>query len=809
MDSINNPINVIFLWHFHQPYYKDNFTGEMLMPWTRLHATKDYYYMGALLKNHPEIHATFNYSPSLLSQLEDYTGNYGALLKNEEFLSISDGKISKLSLEDKLFIIEKFFPACSSSNNFIEKSARFKQLYARLKTADGGGLEEKVDMFDTQDYLDIVVLFNLMWFDPVSIAEDEFLTALKNKDKKFTEEEKDRLIKEKIPQVLNKILPLITELTKNGQIELSASPYYHPILPLLCDTDIADFHDGIKLPMPFRHPEDADYQIKSALDYFSGKLKYKVKGMWPSEGSVSEKALKLFMDNDINWIATDEEILENSIGTNLKDLRLRKLLYRPYIIKRNGKFLYIFFRDKELSDLIGFKYSNYEPKAAAEDLINNLKNIALSLQNYDKNGLSAIPIILDGENAWEYYKNNGYDFFNYLYESLTENSKIIKTLTVSEYIKKTEETLKIMDAELESGAYENGKTGIKIKPFFDIKWNADPDKYNEFDNSKIYNIPMIYPGSWINHDFRIWIGDKEDNRAWDILSKTRDYLLQKDKKAAYADDKNAVTAAVMKENGSGADYKAAWEQIFIAEGSDYNWWYGEDRTSGIDEEYDFLYRTHLINVYKFLNETPPDEYFIPLLEGKKAVKPNMDIVSYIYPEIDGIADNYFEWLGSAVFFPSILSGKAMAHTDRFIRKMQYGFNEENFFMRFDFFKKDYSELSGKALIIKFINTSEIEVKVEFNINNTLNLLINSPAIKAGKSAVKHNTNNVLNAAYNKILELSVKTFVLGVAPNNQIDFYAVLTYKDNPLAEIERFPVSGYFETTVPDANFEIVNWIV
>ncbi len=809
MDPIN-PINAIFLWHFHQPYYKDNFTGEMLMPWTRLHGTKDYYFMGAILKNYPEIHATFNYSPSLLRQLDDYTVNYADFLKNEKFLSISDVKISELSIEDKLFIIEKFFSACSSSNNFIEKSTRFKQLYDRLKTSGGEGLEEKVELFDAQDYLDIIVLFNLMWFDPVSIAEDEFLTALKNKDKKFTEEEKSILIKEKIPQVLNKILPLITELAKNGQIELSSSPYYHPILPLLCDTDIADFHDGIKLPAPFRHPEDADYQIKSALDYFDGKLKYKVKGMWPSEGSVSEKALKLFIDNDINWIATDEEILENSIGTNLKDLRLRKLLYRPYIIKRNEKFLYIFFRDKGISDLIGFKYSNYKPKVAAEDLINNLKNIALSLQNYYKNGLSAVPIILDGENAWEYYKNNGYDFFNYLYKGLTENSKIIKTLTVSEYIKKTEETLKITDAELESGDCENGKTGIKIKPFFDIKWNADPDKYNEFDYSKIYNIPMIYPGSWINHDFRIWIGDKEDNRAWDILSKTRDYLLQKEKKTL-ADNNGALIASIQvnKEKVDSPDFKAAWEQIFIAEGSDYNWWYGEDRTSGIDEEYDFLYRTHLINVYKFLNETPPDEYFIPLLEGKKAVKPNMDIVSYIYPEIDGIADNYFEWLGSAVFFPSILSGKAMAHTDRFIRKMQYGFNEENFFMRFDFFKKDYSELLGKALIIKFINTSEIEVKVEFNINNTLNLLINSSVIKAGKSAVKHNTNNVLNAAYNKILELSVKTFVLGVAPNNQIDFYAVLTYKDNPLAEIERFPVSGYFETTVPDENFEIVNWIV
>jgi alpha-amylase/alpha-mannosidase (GH57 family) len=754
----------------------------MLMPWTRLHATKDYCFMGALLKNYPKIHAVFNYSPSLLRQLEDYTHNYKDMLKNEEFLSISDKKISELSPEDKLFIIENFFPACSSSKHFIEKSDRFKHLYYKLKTADAEGFEEKIDLFDLQGYLDIIVLFNLLWFDPVSINSDEFLTALKNKDKKFTEEEKDKLIREKIPQVLNKIFPLITGLAESGQVELSASPYYHPILPLLCDTDIADFHDGIKLPAPFRHPEDANFQIESAKKYFKEKLKYDIKGMWPSEGSVSERTLRLFTDNGLNWIATDEEILSNSIGINFSAPGNRKLLYRPYTVKRDGKYSYIFFRDKGLSDLIGFKYSNYEPKAAAEDLINNLNNIALSLQNYNENGLAVVTIILDGENAWEYYKNNGYDFFNYLYQGLSDNAETINTVTVSEYIKKAEEVLKSTGEA--AVPYEEGKTGVKIKQFLDIKWNPEPDP--EFDFSRIYNIPTIYPGSWINHNFRIWIGDREDNKAWDLLSKTRDYLIQKTKLFDKDKDKE--------------DLKAAWEQIFIAEGSDYNWWYGEDRTSGIDEQYDNLYRTHLINVYKFLKDNPPDDYYIPIIEKKRAVKPNLDIVSFIYPEIDGIAGNYFEWLGSAVYFPSIVSGKAMAHTDRFIRKMQYGFNKYNFFMRFDFFNKDYSELLGKTIIIKFINTTAVEIKLEFNSDNNLNLQLNSPTLKEGE---------IIKAAYKKILELSVQTFVLGIIPNQQLDFYAILTYKDNPLVEIERFPVNGYFETIVPDANFEIINWLV
>ena len=794
------------------------------MPWTRLHATKDYYFMAALLKKYPEVHAVFNYSPSLLVQLEDYIKNYANMLKNEKFLSISDKKITELSSEDKLFIIQGFFPACSSSNKFIEKSAMFSRFYERLKNAGTEALvEEKIKLFDSQDYLDIIVLFNLLWFDPISIESDDFLTVLKSKDKKFTEEEKNKLIREKIPEILNKIFPAIKSLSEAGQIELSASPYYHPILPLLCDTDIAGFHDGINIPKPFRHPEDAAYQIKSSLDYFGKQFGYKVKGMWPSEGSVSEMALKLFLDNGVSWVATDEEILSNSIGVNLSDLNSRKILYRPYVIQRGGRYLYIFFRDKALSDSIGFKYSNYEPKAAAADLINNLKNMALSLQNYDKNGLAVVPIILDGENAWEYYKNNGYDFFNFLYGGLSNNTDILKTVTFSEYIEKI------------GSAYENrDKTNLNDREahagqkFSDIKWNQDPFS-SDFDLSKIYNIPMIYPGSWINHNFRIWIGDREDNKAWNLLSQTRDYLIlqiQKNKNNKKSTDGlNAENIGSAGNAGlAGMDFKAALEQIYIAEGSDYNWWYGEDRTSGIDEKYDQLYRTHLINVYKFLNDNPPDEYYIPLIEEKMAVKPNLAIVSYIYPDIDGIADNYFEWLGSAVYFPSLLSGKAMAHTDRFIRKIQYGFNESAFFIRFDFLSdKNRSELPGKVIILKFTNPANIELKLEFNIDNSLNILLNYFAVN--KAANKKNeTRNIsssngsdnvygmhsdIKAAYKKIIEVSIPISALRVQPNNFLDFYAVLTYKDNLLAEIERFPVNGYFETVIPDKNFEIINWLV
>ncbi|MCL4322236.1 MAG: glycoside hydrolase family 57 protein [Deltaproteobacteria bacterium] len=798
-----NSVNVLFLWHFHQPYYKDNFTGEILMPWARLHATKDYYFMGAVLKNFPKVHATFNYSPSLISQLDEYNTGYRDALGKERFLNISNKKLSELSEEDKLFIIEKFFPACSSSNNFLEKSNRFKRLYYTLKDAcarETLGDEEKIELFSSQDYIDIIVLFNMLWIDPVSINSDEFLTGLKNKDKNFTEFEKDKLINEKIPGILNRIFPLLTELAGKGQIELSASPYYHPILPLLCDTNIAGFHGNgsLKLPQPFRHPEDADYQIKSAINYFSEKLNYKVEGMWPSEGSVSEKTLKLFIDNNIKWIATDEEILSNSIGLNFADLNNRKLLYRPYAIKRDNGYLYMFFRDKGLSDLIGFKYSSYKPGAAADDLINNIKNIAISLQNYNENGLAVIPIILDGENAWEYYKNNGYDFFNYLYEGLSneENARIINTMTVSGYLGKLEKTLNAADALNGNG----GSTDSKTHEFLDVKWKSPQD----FDFSKIYNIPTIYPGSWINHNFRIWIGDSEDNKAWDLLSKTRDYLIDKSK--LYAQRHNTIQkqGKIFDDRG----LRMAWEQIYISEGSDYNWWYGEDRTSGIDEEYDQLYRTHLINVYKFLNDNPPDDYYIPIIEEKRVIRPRLDMVSFINPKIDGFIDNYFEWLGSAVYFPSVLAGKAMAHTDRFIRKLFYGFNETTFFMRFDFLKKEDQDLQDKILKIEFINPAKFVINQEFYKKNSSNLSVSAGTLNDADNSLQKQKYGI-KAVFKNVLEMSVPISLLNVSPLNPIDFYVTLTYKNNPLEEIERFPVNGYFEAIVPGKNFEIINWLV
>ncbi len=791
-----NPVNVLFIWHFHQPYYRDNYTGEFLMPWTGLHATKDYYFMCAMIKKHPGIRATLNFSPSLLSQLEYYDKNYQDVLKNERFLSISNKKITELSIEDKLFIMDKFLPPCAMSNNFLEKSPRFKGLYERYKQAsskgDLGG-EDATLIFSTQEYLDIIILFNLLWIDPVSIESDDFLKFLKSKGRNFSESERDVLIREKIPGIINKIIPLLNELTASGQVELSGSPFYHPIIPLLCDTNIALFHDKINLPARFNHPEDADRQIKSSINYFKEKLNYDLKGMWPSEGSIGEKAASLFIENKIKWIATDEDILANSIGVDLSDLANRGLLYKPYVIKREHGYLYIFFRDRGLSDMIGFKYFNFSPDEAAEDLINNIKNIYVSLQKYNTMGISAIPIILDGENAWGYFKNNGYEFFDAVYKRLEENSDAIKTLTVSEYLNKLENTLNIDYNQ----ANNNGNYNYDFK---DIQFKNI--KMENYFCGNIYNISTVYPGSWINHDFKIWIGDEEDNKAWDLLLRTRDYL-------------SGIAGNEEPEKTDPA-LKSAWEQIYIAEGSDYNWWYGEDRTSGMDEEFDNLYRTHLINVFNFLNKPVPDDYNVPIMKGERTARMALDMVSFINPVMDGFVKNYFEWMGSAVYFPKTAAGKTMAHTRRLIKSFYFGFNESTLFIRYDILKTGFIDIESKMLRIDFINPAGYALEINFDGKDDDGFIKISGSLTTphkGAVDIKVNTDNnpinLISIFFKNVLEISIPLNLLNINPLTTIDFYSILTLKDNPLVEIERLPVIGYFESVVPDKKFEFHNWMV
>ncbi len=573
----DNQLYIAFLWHMHQPYYKDPLTGVYRLPWVRLHGIKDYYDMVAILKDFPGIYQTFNIVPSLLEQIMDYAdGNV-----KDNYLEMALYPAKDLNIEQKVFILENFFYA--NWDNMIRPFPRYWELLIkRGMNVSHTELERVSRYFTPADFLDLQVIFNLAWFDPMFRTEDGFLKELIKKGRGFTEEEKAILINKQM-ELMRMIIPEYRRMMERGQVELTTSPFYHPILPLLYDTNSARMAlPEIKLPQNrFSHPEDAVRQIAMAVEYHERAFGKRPEGMWPSEGSVSYEVIDAFIENGIKWIATDEGILERSIGIPLRDVRGRlndpKNLYQPYSIKDR---LSIIFRDHELSDLIGFIYSKWDSREAANDLIKRLKTIRAVLPK-DRNFI--VPIILDGENAWEHYKNDGRDFLLYLYDGLSKEGGI-KAATVSEYLK---------------------------------------------ENQPKKTLSRLFSGSWIASNFSIWIGHEEDNLAWDMLGETREDLA---KFSALHPD---------------TDYTRAWKSIYIAEGSDWWWWYGDEHVTETQEEFDELFRLNLMNVYKEMGKDIPSKLLLSILKEDRAIKPTIEPRGFITPRIDGEITNYYEWFNAA------------------------------------------------------------------------------------------------------------------------------------------------------------------
>ncbi|MBI5682535.1 MAG: glycoside hydrolase [Deltaproteobacteria bacterium] len=426
----NSPIHVAFLWHMHQPLYKDPVDGRYPLPWVRLHGTKDYYDMVHILERYPSIHQTVNIVPSLLEQLIDYTEGRA----KDRFLDVTTKPADILTLDDKRFLLDKFFFA--NWENMIMPFPRYWELLKKRGLHSyNGNFSEAIRYYAVQDFLDLQVLFNLAWIDPLLRDDDDFLKGLEKKGQYFTEDEKSRLI-EKQYDILKIIIHEYRKMQDLGIIELSTSPYYHPILPLLCDTDSArDAMPWVVLPNSrFVHPEDAMEQIAKGIRYHENVFGKKPAGMWPPEGGVSEDAVSLIARHGINWIATDERILEQSLGKHIRrDDNNRCLdphiLYKPYKMLKGGNEIAMVFRDRILSDLIGFVYSKWDAGKAADDLVERLLYIRESLGSEIEGHL--VTIVLDGENAWEYYKNDGNDFLNALYSKISSNN-LIKCVTIGE-----------------------------------------------------------------------------------------------------------------------------------------------------------------------------------------------------------------------------------------------------------------------------------------------------------------------------------------------------------------------------------------
>ena len=413
-------VRLAFLWHQHQPYYPDDVAGETPMPWVRLHGVKDYYGMALHLLEFPEMRCTINLVPSLLVQLQAYTDR-GA---SDRFLDVSRVPADALQESDCLFLLDHFFMA--NAEYMILPFPRYAELY-QLRNLGRNTAREALRRFNERDLRDLQVWFNLAWIHPLAVESDDTLRALRDKGRYYTEEDKIALL-DKQMEILRQVVPLHQQLADSGQVELTTTPFYHPILPLLFDKKLArEAMPDVKLPRySGGYPEDAELHVRRAVEFHTHAFGAAPRGMWPAEGSVCQAMLPLLAKHGIRWIATDEEILSPSTqGFVSRDehghVRNPEHLYRPYKVKEGEDELAIVFRDHALSDMIGFHYQRSDPNAAADSFVANLHGIGQAIQSDEP---ALVNVILDGENCWEHYPGGGVAFLRALYDRCTNTPGI-------------------------------------------------------------------------------------------------------------------------------------------------------------------------------------------------------------------------------------------------------------------------------------------------------------------------------------------------------------------------------------------------
>jgi alpha-amylase/alpha-mannosidase (GH57 family) len=577
-----------FLWHMHQPFYKDLWTGEYKLPWTRLHALKDYAGMVEILAEFPQVRQTFNLVPSMLVQIEEYAAG----IASDPFLDCAVTPAEDLTESQLVFIRRYFFQA---SERLIDRYPRYREVR---------------EARDLQSIRDLQVLSQLVWFDEDLLARDQELIDLVRKGRDYSREDQATMAR-KQRESLERVLPTYREFAARRQIEISTTPFYHPILPLICDSDIAAVsHPGVALPRTFRYPEDAREQLLRARTYMRDKLGIEPQGLWPSEGSISDEALGLAADCGFQWAASDNGVLGRTLNQNAGV----DLTYCSYRWQQDGREIQLLFRDHFLSDLIGFEYQHMPAVDAAEHFLTKIREN--TRQNNPGRDM-LVPIILDGENAWEWYESNGRPFLRELYQRIS-NDPEMEAVTISEALTRFEPRVL------------NG----------------------------------VVPGSWISANFDIWIGAEEDNLAWEYLLDARE-----------AFDNARDVSPEMRE--------LAYEEILIAEGSDWNWWYGPEHSSDNRLEFDQLYRDHLSNVYRALGMTPPEALSHPILKSSNSQSGELHEPPQnpIHATLDGKITSIFEWSGAGRYRPDLRSG-AM-HGDPPVRELFYGTNDQELFVRLD------------------------------------------------------------------------------------------------------------------------------
>ena len=537
-------LNVVLFWHMHQPEYRDLRTGRYQQPWTYLHAIKDYVDMVAHLEEIPEARAVVNFVPTLLEQIDDYAKQIEGYLNNctalrDPLMEALAGPVLPSSVEKRMELIKQCLRL--NEERLINRFPAFKNLATLTKCFQDQ--PELLKYFNEQYLVDLLVWYHLAWIGETVRRNDHRIVRLEQKQSGYSLHDRRQLLGI-IGELLGGLIGRYRKLAEQGRLELSMTPYAHPIMPLLLDLQSArQAMPDVILPSLQSYPagkERVRWHLQQGLEIFRHHFGFTPTGCWPSEGSISDETLQLLADSGFHWTATGASVLHHSMQATEEESPQEEnsCLHQAY--RFNGTELSCFFRDDGLSDLIGFTYSDWHADDAVANMIHHLENISNACTDEED---AVVSIVLDGENAWEFYPENGYHFLHALYQGLVEHP------------------------QLELTTFSACATKAKSSP----------------------PLPAIVAGSWVYGTFSTWIGDKDKNRAWDMLG---------DAKQRY--DAVLETGRLDKKHQDMAAH-----QLAICEASDWFWWFGDYNPAESVTDFDFQFRTHLSNLYQILGEEPP------------------------------------------------------------------------------------------------------------------------------------------------------------------------------------------------------------
>jgi alpha-amylase/alpha-mannosidase (GH57 family) len=552
-------LDLVFLWHMHQPDYRDYDSGDFLLPWVYLHAIKDYSDMAYHLERHPRMKAVVNFVPILLDQLEDYAQQFASAQIRDPLLRLLvHENLHDLGEAERDLVLDSCFR--SDHEKMVAPYPSYKRLADLCKMLESG--RSTLSYLSGQYLADLLTWYHLVWCGESMRREHDLVIALMSKAENFSLADRKALF-DLIGQEVSGIIPRYRKLAEQGQIEISATPHYHPLAPLLLD-----FHSARESVPESSLPESSSYpggrsrvqaHLRSAMHSHAARFGGSPQGIWPAEGALSDSLLQVLAEQGCRWTASGQGVLSNSVHNAGQAVEQRgKYLYRPYHVQGEAGSVHCFFRDDRLSDAIGFEYASWNGTDAAHHLVAELAVIAEQAADGET---PIVSIILDGENAWDYYPYNGYHFLNDLY-TLLEQSAVLRSTHYREYL----------DRHAATGGQGMATEG---------------------------ELAHLVAGSWVYGTFSTWIGSPDKNYAWDLLCMA----------------KQSYDRVMVSDRLNDAERQAAEKQLASCESSDWFWWFGDYNPAHAVASFDRLYRRNLMQLYHLLKLPPPEVLHQPISHG--------------------------------------------------------------------------------------------------------------------------------------------------------------------------------------------------